>query len=390
MDFKQKYLKYKEKYQSLKRMFGGAEVGDKLVDTTTNESVGTITRVLADKYELSTSIGGVPNTVLKSDVNDVGVSGKRYNILKKSATASGSNATNGSNAISGSASGSASGTNATRAAATPEDVFLEAVRKSTLTYPAQVTHICACGCGEVATQKCGGCLLVNYVDSTHQRRHWPTHRPHCNPAKKQLAAVLKTEASQGIEKALTQSVNRAERALQATSTPLAGETSGSFLCRMERASYKQTLKGMLLGSGYTIEKDMSGRGDTPLLLYCGSGTKEEIMPCFAVAAIDLGANVNVRNSTGVTPLLAACRNGLLQVVEALLALVPGRLTTLDVQDANGNTGLMLACENGNREIAMALIAAGANVQLKNRAGKTALEVCNMSDVAAALRAKGAK
>lgn len=39
---------------------------------------------------------------------------------------------------------------------------------------------CSCGCGTLAPRaKCGGCLRAFYVDATHQKQHWPSHKKLC-------------------------------------------------------------------------------------------------------------------------------------------------------------------------------------------------------------------
>ena len=77
-------------------------------------------------------------------------------------------------------------------------------------------------------------------------------------------------------------------------------------------------------------------------------------------AIQSGADVNVRNKYGVTPLLMASQNGHAEVVKLLLA------AKADVNAAmtNGVTPLFIASEKGHTEIVKLLLAARADVNIR--------------------------
>jgi ankyrin repeat protein len=94
------------------------------------------------------------------------------------------------------------------------------------------------------------------------------------------------------------------------------------------------------------------RGDTKALLL------------FSEAGID----INSQNSGGYTALMAAAKNGQVDVVNKLLE----QKTNVDVQGYNGLTALMLAAENNQLSIVKALLAKNADPNLQDNNGWTAL------------------
>ena len=79
-------------------------------------------------------------------------------------------------------------------------------------------------------------------------------------------------------------------------------------------------------------------------------------------------NVNVRDSTGETPLLVACRKGSVRCVWALLELG----ANVNYANADGRTSMMLCCQNGHDLCARALIKAGADIEKPDKNGWTPL------------------
>ena len=119
--------------------------------------------------------------------------------------------------------------------------------------------------------------------------------------------------------------------------------------------------------------------------------------------VDGGANVNVQDSDGHTPLMIHAENGNKDIVSYLIthhadvdrrdtagwtALhISGHLTivkilvdggaNVNVQDDKGRTPLMIHAEKGNKDIVSYLIAHGADVDKKDSKGQTALHyVCH--------------
>jgi ankyrin repeat protein len=97
-----------------------------------------------------------------------------------------------------------------------------------------------------------------------------------------------------------------------------------------------------------------------LLLWLASGYPREILRPFAQAA---GAKKEAR-----LELATAAREGRAEPVGALLQ----RGAQVNVQDPSGTTPLMAAAANGHVEIVRMLIAAGADVNAGNNLGRTAL------------------
>lgn len=112
------------------------------------------------------------------------------------------------------------------------------------------------------------------------------------------------------------------------------------------------------------------------------GPKEPVVPdLFAVledgdatavtTALAEGANLNVRNSAGLTPLMAAVSaNAPTPVLDALLAAG----AAVNEQAANGATALTLAAEHGGPTQLIYLLNAGADPTLPNAEGHTAIDL----------------
>jgi ankyrin repeat protein len=93
--------------------------------------------------------------------------------------------------------------------------------------------------------------------------------------------------------------------------------------------------------------------------------------------IEFGANVNVRNNNGQTPLHLACQVGSHDVVQLLL----GRGADMEVQDDSHSTPLLVALEHGARltggafkAVAKLLVESGANVNIRNNRDQTPLHL----------------
>ncbi len=86
----------------------------------------------------------------------------------------------------------------------------------------------------------------------------------------------------------------------------------------------------------------------------------------AQSLIAAGADVNLQDSTGLTPMMLAAHQGNIELVQSLLRAGGD----VDLQDFSGTTALMLA--QGHREVVETLLRAGANVNAKTESGMTAL------------------
>lgn len=99
-----------------------------------------------------------------------------------------------------------------------------------------------------------------------------------------------------------------------------------------------------------------------------------------------GVNATVEN--GMTPLMKACREGLSEMVEALIAAG----ADLDARNADGNTALWLACVGGHLALIDRLVDAGTDIDNRNDNGATALMYASSAgkaDVVERLLARGA-
>ncbi|CAM5784608.1 ankyrin repeat domain-containing protein [Ottowia pentelensis] len=92
----------------------------------------------------------------------------------------------------------------------------------------------------------------------------------------------------------------------------------------------------------------------------------------ARALIDKDADVN---KPGWTPLHYAATKGHLKMMDLLLE----HYAFIDAQAPNGNTPLMMAAFYSTPEAVKLLIQAGADVNMRNSGGKTALDLAQMSN-----------
>ena len=105
------------------------------------------------------------------------------------------------------------------------------------------------------------------------------------------------------------------------------------------------------------------RGRTPLMVaaYCGN---EEIVELL----FGYGAAVEARDGNGYTALIIAADKGKEKIVELLL----GHSAAVDVKNRLGSSALMRASSNGHKDVVGALLAKGADVDSKDSQGRTPL------------------
>ena len=102
--------------------------------------------------------------------------------------------------------------------------------------------------------------------------------------------------------------------------------------------------------GVTTKETRSPESDA-LLRAARAGHADTVKTTLAAS----GADVNVRDEDGSTPLIEAARGGHDDVVQALLV----ARADVKVKDKRGKTALMYAAEGGHNEIAKLLRQAGA-------------------------------
>jgi len=82
--------------------------------------------------------------------------------------------------------------------------------------------------------------------------------------------------------------------------------------------------------------------------------------------IKRGANVNIKDKDGKTPLHIAVENNYEDIVKVLIQ----NNADVNIKDNNGNTPLHIAIMNGNEFIIKELLKAKADKNIKNNEGKT--------------------
>lgn len=92
------------------------------------------------------------------------------------------------------------------------------------------------------------------------------------------------------------------------------------------------------------------------------------------------------DDTGQTPLMAAAREGRLQVVRALVELG----ATINAEDNGGTTALILASMNSHQPVVEYLLDHGADANASDNDGKTALSWAFSAEVSEALRKHGGR
>jgi len=126
-------------------------------------------------------------------------------------------------------------------------------------------------------------------------------------------------------------------------------------------------------------------GLTALHIACGDGSKD-----IALLLLEKGANPNVREEAGATPLhLVAAANGNVEIATALLA----KGAEVDAKDKKGQTPLMAAASNGHVEILDLLLQHKADPNIQTEQGGTALMAAvsaQKQEAVATLLASGAK
>ncbi len=120
---------------------------------------------------------------------------------------------------------------------------------------------------------------------------------------------------------------------------------------------------VIYGSGLAFSKDSS---TTKLRILSESLRDADIIEIRDL--IKNGADVNVKNKYGLTPLYMAAQNGHAKIVIALLEAG----ADVDAASRYDGTPLYMAAQNGYTKIVIALLEAGADVNPVNKSGATPL------------------
>jgi ankyrin repeat protein len=125
--------------------------------------------------------------------------------------------------------------------------------------------------------------------------------------------------------------------------------------------------------GADINK-LSGDGNTPLIVALANQNKVTI-----ISYIRNGADVNLRNRRGTTPLHWAASQGLMGALKMLLdnGAEKDALTLPTDPWEPLATPLHWACKAGQLDTAMALLTAGANLSLRDGNGQSTLDLAQL-------------
>jgi hypothetical protein len=136
--------------------------------------------------------------------------------------------------------------------------------------------------------------------------------------------------------------------------------------RLINASYNGDLEKVrrLLENGANIEAKDSG-GMTPLYIASINGHANIVK-----LLLEKGTNIEAKEEGGNTPLHLACKYGHANIVKMLLRAG----TSIEAKSKSGETSLHLACEKGHEAIVKVLLAKGADPSVPNDKGKTPLQV----------------
>jgi uncharacterized protein len=107
-----------------------------------------------------------------------------------------------------------------------------------------------------------------------------------------------------------------------------------------------------------------------ILLEAASAGNTDMVRSF----LENGANIEVKNDVGATPLIFASAKGQVQVVAMLLE----KGANVNAKTTSGITPLMAAASGGYADVVKLLLAKGANVSAKDQQGRTALSMAEAS------------
>lgn len=88
--------------------------------------------------------------------------------------------------------------------------------------------------------------------------------------------------------------------------------------------------------------------------------------------MEKGADINIADIRGSTPLHRAASKGILPVIKLL---AERNDIKINFKDVYGSTPLHLACEEDREQAALILVEHGADIEAKNRDNQTPLDLC---------------
>jgi ankyrin repeat protein len=140
------------------------------------------------------------------------------------------------------------------------------------------------------------------------------------------------------------------------------------LMRACQKGHLTTVQALLGAPGIDIDAKKPD-GVTALIVAAAIGKKDVVK-----TLIDKGADVNITDNHGWTPLMIAAQKDDLSAVQALLS-VPR--IDIDAKKSDGATALIVAVASDKKDVVKALIDKGANVNLADNLGRTPMMIANI-------------
>jgi ankyrin repeat protein len=155
-----------------------------------------------------------------------------------------------------------------------------------------------------------------------------------------------------------------EKGAEVNAQNIYGQTALLLVCKsnMRTGGIVQAIVDKLLAAGANPNVADS-RGITPLMV---AASKPHTVVVRRL--LESGADVNAHDLKGRTAIMRAARTASTETLDQLLAYG----ANVDATTKSGRTALMLAAESGRAEAAQVLLAAGVNADAKDEKGNTAL------------------
>lgn len=126
----------------------------------------------------------------------------------------------------------------------------------------------------------------------------------------------------------------------------------------------ERLKAVLAAKPLAANQPCSDMDFPPIIV----GAARNQVKCVEVL-IDAGAELDIQDCHGMTPLMWGCKNGAPKVARMLIE----RGARMEIHSEGGRSALMWAAIGCNVDCAQALVEAGADVHAKNKDGMSALD-----------------
>lgn len=135
--------------------------------------------------------------------------------------------------------------------------------------------------------------------------------------------------------------------------------------KMREANQDETLLNFLIQHNVNFNiQERNAYGGTPLIWACKSGLLDTVR-----RLIDAGADVNFQSPEGITPLMDAAYEGHTLIVQTLLE-VPD--IQIDAVRDTGHTALLLAVQEGHEAVIDLLLEYNASIEMMTETGVSAL------------------